>query len=204
MHESTVWGVQRFTTLIVVMVLHLAFLALFLRGAPTRGVPDSTVDSIEVMVFPPTKAPKVRFENAQLQRLTADTAISVTLPGFSAPSLSPPAPGTAGDGSSVNWAAEAHRAVQAFEIRRNHPPTVAISGSPSLSDWWPREHRAGDRYKTDNGDWIVWISANCYQVATATLPAVGSAPARTLCVGQTKTVQEERSPVSKKLSGPEG
>ncbi len=117
MHESNVWGAQRFTTLFVVLALHWALLALFLTASPTRVISDSTMDSVEVMFFPPTKAPKVRFENARLQRLTDDTAISITLPGVAAPALSPPSSGTDGDGAAVNWAAEAHRAVQAVEIR---------------------------------------------------------------------------------------
>ncbi len=206
MHESNVWGAQRYITLVVVLALHLTFLALFFTAPRTRAVSDSTIDPVEVMLFPPTKVPKVRFENARLQRLSADIAISMTLPGVAAPPLSPPASGTDGDGAAVNWVAEAHRAVQAFEIRRNHPPTVAISGAPSLTDWWPREHHAGERFKTENGDWIVWISANCYQLATAAgSAAVGSTPSRIICLGQPKTVQDDdRLPVSKKPPRPEG
>ncbi len=205
MHESNVWGAQRYITLVVVLALHLTFLALFFTAPRTRAVSDSTIDPVEVMLFPPTKVPKVRFENARLQRLSADIAISMTLPGVDAPSLSPPASGTDGDGAAVNWVAEAHRAVQAFEIRRNHPPTVAISGAPSLTDWWPREHHAGERFKTENGDWIVWISANCYQLATASgSAAVGSTPSRIICLGQPKTVQDDRLPVPKKPPRPEG
>jgi hypothetical protein len=197
MHESNVWGAQRFTTLFVVLALHWALLALFLTASRTPVIPDSTIDPVEVMFFPPTKAPKVRFENARLQRLTADTAISITLPGVAAPALSPPSSGTDGDGAAVNWAAEAHRAVQAVEIRRNHPPSVAISSSTLWTDWWPREHHAGDRFKTENGDWIVWISASCYQVATAGSGATGSTPSRIICVGQPKRAGDDRLPTPK-------
>ena len=204
MHESNVWGAQRFITLFVVLALHWTLLALFLTPSRTPVISDSTIDPVEVMFFPPTKVPKVRFENARLQRLSADTAISITLSGVAAPSLSPLASGTDGDGAAVNWTAEAHRAVQAFEIRRNHPPSVAISGSPSWNDWWPREHHAGDRFKTDSGDWIVWISASCYQVATASSGPIGSTPSRIVCLGQPRTVQDDRLPVSKKLPRPEG
>jgi len=206
MHESNVWGAQRFITLFVVLALHLGFLALLLTASfRTPVILDSTVDTVELMFIPPTKVPKVRFENARLQRLTADNAISITLPGVDAPSLSPPAVGSDGDGAAVNWAAEARRAVQAVEIRRNHPPSVAVSSSTLWTDWWPREHHAGDRFKTDNGDWIVWISASCYQVATAGgSGAVGSTPSRIICSGQSKTAQDGQSPVSRKLPRPEG
>jgi hypothetical protein len=187
-----------------VLALHLAFLALFLTASRTRVIPDSTIDSVELTFFPPAKVSKVRFEKARLQRVSADIAISITLPGVSSPSLSPPVSGADGDGAGVNWAAEAHRAVQAFEIRRNHPPSVAISGSTLWTDWWPREHHAGDRFKTDSGDWIVWISASCYQVATGASGASGSAPSQIICPGQPKTARDDRVPVSKKLPRPEG
>src|SRR5260370_17562557 len=140
MHESNVWGAQRFITLFVVIGLHWALLALLLTASRTPVVADSAIDSVELMFFPPAKVPKVRFENARLQRLTADTAISITLPGVASESLSPPALGANGDGAAVNWAAEARRAVQAFEVRRNHPATVAISGTPLWNHWWPRPH----------------------------------------------------------------
>jgi hypothetical protein len=180
------------------LALHLAVFALLMMISPARH-PAAPIDSsVEVMVFPPTKVPKVRFENARPQRLNADTAITATLPGLTAPSLSPPSSGTDGIGSAVNWAAEAHRAVQAVEIRRNHPANVAISSSP-WSDWWPREHHAGDRFKTDSGDWIVWISANCYQVARWGPGAIGSTPSPTICPSQSKTARDDQLPASKKL-----
>src|SRR5580704_9542137 len=124
MHESNVWGARRFITLIVVLALHWGFLELLLTAYRIPVTSDSTIVPVEVTFFPPTKVPRVRFENARLQRLSADTALSITLPGSAAPSLLPPSSGTDGDGAAVNWAAEAHRAVQAVEIRRNHPANV--------------------------------------------------------------------------------
>jgi hypothetical protein len=197
MGESNVWGTQRFITLLVVSALHLVVLALLLMISPTRGPPAPADNPVEVMFFPPTKVPKVRFENARPQRLNADTAITVTLPGLAAPSLSPPSSGTEGNGATVNWVAEAHRAVQAVEIRRNHPPNVAISSSP-WSDWWPREHHAGDRFKTESGDWIVWISASCYQIARWGPGAIASAPAQTVCPRQPDASRGDDSPPASK------
>jgi hypothetical protein len=198
MQESNVWGAQRFIALFVVLGLHLAFLALLLTASSRApGIPDWPIESVELMTFPPAKVPKVRFENARLQRLTADNAISITLPGVDSPSLAPPALGSSGDGAAVNWAAEAHRAVQAVEIRRNHPPSVAISSSTLWTDWWPREHHAGDRFKTQNGDWIVWISATCYQVATGSSGAAGSSPSPIFCPDQPKRARDDRLPAPK-------
>jgi hypothetical protein len=179
MGESNVWGVQRFVTLAVVLALHVAIIALLVMTSSARLRSASAENAVELMFFPPAKPPRVRFENARPQRVNADTAITVTLPGLAAPSLSPPSSGTDGNAAAVNWAAEAHRAVQAVEIRRNHPPSVAISSS--WNDWWFGEHHAGDRSKTDSGDWIVWISANCYQVARWGPGTYSSAPSQTVC-----------------------
>jgi hypothetical protein len=192
MDESNVWGAQRFVTLLVVLALHLGVLALLLMISPTRIPAVATNNSVELMFFPPTK---VRFDHARPQRLNVATAVAVTLPGLTAPSLAPPSSGADGNAAAVNWVAEAHRAVQAVEIRRNHPPNVAISASP-WSDWWPREHHAGDRYKTENGDWIVWISANCYQVARWGPGAFGSTPSPTICPRQSDSRGDNPPPDS--------
>ena len=69
-------------------------------------------------------------------------------------------------GTAVDWAAEARRAVQAFDIRSHLPASnQSVSGSPAEDHWWPRrQHHAGDQFKTANGDWIVWINDSCYQL----------------------------------------
>jgi hypothetical protein len=93
---------------------------------------------------------------------------------------------------AVNWAAEARRAVEAYEIRRDRPPSNVIAGA-SRDEWWPpRGHRAGDRYKTENGDWIVWIDANCYQIASwhPGDPSIGVPPLRTICPGESAAAAE--------------
>src|ERR1700688_3954024 len=196
MGESNVWGAQRFVTLFVVLALHLAVFALLMLISPTRMPSAAANDSVELMLFPPPKAPKVRFENARPQRLHADTGMTVTLPGLTAPSLSPPSSGTDGNASAVNWVAEAHRAVQAVEIRRNHPPSTPSS---SWTDWWPGQHHARDRFKTESGDWIVWINASCYQVARWGPGASFSlTPPQTICPRQPNASRgEASSPASK-------
>ena len=96
-------------------------------------------------------------------------AIAVVPPAFDAPSFAvAAAPGAAkGEGYGVDWAAEARRALQAFEIR-NHKPASnqSVSGGPEEDHWRAgAQHHAGERYKTANGDWIVWVDANCYEIA---------------------------------------
>jgi hypothetical protein len=81
---------------------------------------------------------------------------------------SPPASSSDGKGAGVDWAAEARRALHAFEIRNHEPPSNnSVSSEPG--DAWLRQvpHHAGEQFKTASGDWIVWINSSCYQVATA-------------------------------------
>jgi hypothetical protein len=179
--ESNVWGAPRFITFLAVVVAHLAVIALLTAESRIRTPAAATNDAVELLFIPPAKVPQVRFENARHPRLS-DIALSITMPGLDSPSPSPASTGTDGDAPSVNWTAEAHRAVQAFEIRRNHPPGGAISSSTPWTDWWPQgRHSAGDQFKTPNGDWIVWISSNCYQIARWGPGAYGSTPPQTVC-----------------------
>jgi hypothetical protein len=58
-----------------------------------------------------------------------------------------------------------------------------MSVSSPLDEWWPRDHHAGDQIKTESGDWIVWINADCYQIASSRSNAatLGAGSARTIC-----------------------
>jgi hypothetical protein len=183
MVESNVWGARRFLTLLAVLALHAGFLALLIMTSGRQNFAAPANQAVELMFLPPPKVPKVRIENAPLQhRLTTNAAISVTLPGLNAPSLSPPTSGADGEASTVDWAAEAHRAVQAFEIRRDHPSRNALSSA--WNGALPGEHHACDLFKTDSGDWIVWISASCYQIARSGASGVfapSSAQSQTIC-----------------------
>lgn len=189
MDEPHTWGAQRSIILLSVLALHLAMLALLVVASRTRTVAASAERPIEVMLFPPAKVPKVRAENIRPERLSTDIAIALAPPTFDSSSQSGSSSAPDGRGSAVNWAAEAHRAVRAFEIRRDRPPNSAISVSSSWDEWWPREHHAGDQFKTDSGDWIVWINANCYQVASwrSSAPAFGASPPQTICRAENGT-----------------
>src|SRR5882762_3220690 len=183
--ESNVWAAPRFITLLAVVVAHLALIALLTAETRIRTPAAAANDAVELLFIPPAKVPQVRFENARHPR-QSDIALSIAMPGLDSPSPSPASSGTDGDAPSVNWAAEAHRAVQAFEIRRNHPPGGAISSSTPWTDWWPQgRHSAGDLFKTPSGDWIVWINSNCYQIARWGPGAYGSPPPpQTVCPHQ--------------------
>lgn len=205
MDEATGWGLSRYLALLVVLILHMALLAMLVMTSRTRSISASTTRPIELLFIPTANLPRIRSENSRPQRLSGDTVISIAPPVLDSSSLSPPTSGSDGNGSDVDWAAEARRALQAFEIRRHQPPASdSISGSPAEDHWWQRApHHAGDQFKTANGDWIVWINSSCYQVAGAAPPAYALATLpQTICPGESSTPRGElldQSSAHKKL-----
>ena len=195
---ATRWGLSRYVILFLVLALHAALLALLMRKSHTGYRAASVNPPVELLFIAPTMPPKIRSENPRPQRLHGNMAITMAPPVLDSPSsapstlTSPAASGSGGNGSGVDWAAEARRALQAFEIRNHQPPSGnSVSSSPGEDNWWPRgKHHAGDQYKTANGDWIVWINSSCYQIASAggNAYAPGAAPPRVVCA------QESRAP----------
>jgi len=187
MDESNRWGLPRYLTLILVLSLHTALLAMLIMDSRNAILLESTNSPVELMVISPATLPKIRAENSR-PRLRGDTGISIAAPTLDSYSMSPSASGSEGSGSGVNWAAEARRAVRAFDIRNHQPPIHdSLSSSPADDNWWPRTpHHAGEHYKIANGDWIVWINDSCYQVAGSGSPAYtpDSTLPQTICPGK--------------------
>lgn len=171
---------MRPTVFFIVLALHLAILALLLawttRSTVAAGQP------IELVYLAPIKPPKVRIENTRPQRVSTDIAVALASPLLNSSSQSGRSSAPDGRGPAVNWTAEAHRAVRAFEIRKNQTQNSALSVASSLDEPGAREHHAGDQSKTENGDWIVWINADCYQIAAWSSGAAPSAISpQTIC-----------------------
>jgi hypothetical protein len=198
MDQSKVWGLPRYVTLLVVTVLHLALVAALWTESGSQNIPLAANEPVELLYIPPAIVPKIRAENSPARRLRGDTSIAIAPPVLDADALAaPPGSASEGSGSGVNWAAEARRAVQAFEIRRHEPArNTTVSRSPAEENWWPQvQHHAGDQYRTANGDWIVWINAGCYQVASAAANAnaPGALLPQTFCPGDARASRGEPS-----------
>jgi hypothetical protein len=173
--DEKAWGSPRYITLILVLAAHVAVLALLLMASRSFSVIAAPPkEPLQVLIFPSSPRPKDRHLEIHPHRLSGDLAEWAAPVVRKAPSLAPPSAevngGEGGKGAGPDWAAEARRALQAYEIRsRQPPPDNLISGSPADDRWWRRgSHRPGDKYKTASGDWVVWINSRCYQVATAT------------------------------------
>lgn len=199
MDQSRVWGLPRYATLAVVLALHLALVAALLTAFGARKISLPASEPVQLLYMPPAVVPKIRAENSPARRLRGDISISIAPPVLDStdPSAAPPGQASEGTGSGVNWAAEARRAVQAFEIRRHEPArNGTVTRSPAEENWWPQSrHRAGDQYKTASGDWIVWINAGCYQVANASANAnaPGALLPQTFCPGESGTSRGDSS-----------
>jgi len=187
MYESK-WDQSRSVILFVVVALHLAMLALLATASRAGGPAILAEHAVELLYLPPETIPKIRSENARPRHLSGGTAITVAPPALDSSWLSAPSSSaSSGNGSGIDWPAEARRAVQAFDIRNHRAPQdEPDSGGPAEEHWWPRHH-AGEQFKTANGDWIVWVNESCYRVASsgAHLPAAALPP--TVCPGRTGT-----------------
>jgi hypothetical protein len=149
--------------------------------------PDAAAaEPVQLMVLPSAIPQKIRADNVRVRRLEAGSPLSAALPlldGNSFPPETPSPAGTRGGGSGVDWAAEARRALQAFEIRSHQPAgnTSVSRSSAAEQPWWPA-HRPGERVKTADGNWIVWIDSSCYQIASSSASPSGTGPApSTIC-----------------------
>lgn len=162
----------RYLTAAGVLAVHVALIAA-LMTAWRPGKPGSTTANAVQLVYlaPVAPPPQPRPMVANLRRRGGGMNIAVAPPALESASLpAAAAPGSSnGEGSGIDWAAEARRALQAFEIRHHQPaPNQSVSGGPEEEHWHPgTQHHAGEKFKNANGDWIVWIDANCYEIATA-------------------------------------
>jgi hypothetical protein len=159
-------------TLLLVLVCHVGVIALLMMTEPGVSASEAPSRPLELLPLQPALVPRIRSEEAVPRRQVAPYVPRVTLPVIDAAPLgrmAPDAPAADGRGAGVDWAAEARRALNAFEIRHHErpPSNVSVAGEPG-NDYWLRQlHHAGDQLKTGNGDWIIWTNADCYQIARA-------------------------------------
>jgi hypothetical protein len=171
MKESKHRPAPRYITALWVAMVHLAAITALLMAPVNPGHMDSAAKSIQLLYIAPVQPPKVPNVTANLPRAGNNLNVKVDPPVLT--SLSFPAIPTAGaaangEGSGVDWNAEARRALQAFEIRNHQSPAnKSVSGRPEDDHWRQGAHYAGEKFKTADGDWIVWLNANCYEIAGA-------------------------------------
>jgi len=169
----------------IVAALHLGIFAVFVLSTRSGGSGPPPSAPLRLLMLPAIAAPKIRAANLPERTQQSERFFSVPTPALGTLPALPSSSGADGRGTGVDWSAEARRALQAFEIRtKEGSGTPANAGQPQDQGWWPHaQHHAGEQYKTDTGDWIVWINANCYQVAhsATTLAVPGANLPSTIC-----------------------
>jgi hypothetical protein len=197
MDESTRWGLSRYATLLVVLTAHTALVAWLVTALRTGDPLASSSESVQLLLIAPKIVPKIRVAQFRPRRIDSGSPLPAAPPTLdvpSSPSDSEPKSGSSGsNGSNVDWGAEARRALQAFEIRSREPAAnnSVSRNSPAEQPWWPA-HRPGDRFKTADGNWIVWINSSCYQVATSST-SHGAVLPGTICPGKSGTPGTDRT-----------
>lgn len=184
---------SRLAAVVLVLAIHVAVIALLLMTPLPAMRPAAQTAAIELVYLPPTIAPKLRSGIPRPTHITLDVGLSLSRLPQPSPFQSPPAVEPDGDGGpGVNWIAEAHRAVKAYEIRRDQHVMHEGLGLSPWGGWLPEsKHYSGERYRTATGDWVVWINGDCYQVATwheetpPPEPADETSP-QTICVSREK------------------
>jgi hypothetical protein len=97
-------------------------------------------------------------------------------------------------GLPIDWANEAHEVAKATSggnARSLDGHQQSEPNQPSKSIFGERlAHHAGELFKTDNGQWIVFVSDDCYQIASpfASLNVLRNGlGVQTYCVGKSNT-----------------
>jgi hypothetical protein len=175
-----------------VAIVHVGLIALALTATALHSNPEPAYRPLELLYIPTPSLPRVRADTGRPPRLRADIALSMVSPMLASAPPTAPSSGNGSRGQGVDWLAEAHRAVRAYEIRRDHPPQNELSGKSPANDWWPQQGpHAGDPVKTEAGDWIVWINPDCYKLASwhSADSAPDAGPPQIICPGHPDKLQ---------------
>lgn len=188
--ESPVWMPRRPGAAAVALALNAALgLALYLSFR-TPGALDSS-DSVSTLIWLPLHAP--RPEQTKPRELKMRRTMA-RRPRASVESLSPLVPSTAPIAAPVarapvDWWAEAERVVR--DRLRDAERASVPSGRIDLHLDPRRDapaHHAGESYRDEFGDKVVWVSDKCYMVSAPPLPGMPPTLAaargtRTVCPG---------------------
>jgi hypothetical protein len=174
---------RRAVAFVGVLALHAMGLRVLIESR--LEAPPTAQDFTSTLIVLPADSPPTAGAGKQPLQ-PANTRIHSEHPHLSIPdsmesSSSMPAP-------AIDWAAEAHREGTAI----TQTPTVTefgqiphAEGEGKALPSAPAQHYAGQQYRDEFGESIVWVSERCYLVSESAPPDLprGSIPTRTICVG---------------------
>jgi hypothetical protein len=183
---------SRYLTLAAVLALHAILLAAFLV-APRYGVQLASPNQPIELLYLPASTPR---ETRRVPPLTlSPETLLPSLPSHALTIVAPlPAfPMNDAGRRDVDWGEEERRAADAFAntdaalITSDKSNSISSASASSFPE--PRHH-AGEQFKLDTGDWIVWINDYCYQISEWAPRAGGSLGVSlpdTICPGDSTT-----------------
>jgi hypothetical protein len=163
MDESKKWGPSRLVALLVVLVLHLSMVIALLIVAKTRILRSSARTPVELLVLPRNTPPLSSVPPPAAASRSRTSA--PVIPPSSAITINPPAAAADSVAGPVDWAQEAHTV--AAGIAKKDSAGRSREAVPSTSSPFaaPPPHHKGDQIPTADGQWIVYVSEDCYQVS---------------------------------------
>jgi len=168
MDDYKAWRPSRYGVLLVVLAFHVTLIALLVASSKTLRLSVPTMTLIEVVFLPPVTAQRVRTNTSPsppLDKTRITPSVDATL------TLSPelvPAVGTFG--VPIDWVDQAHTVADSIVANTDaheggSPPDLTAQQKSIFPE--PPAHHAGEQHRLDTGEWIVFISDNCYQISSA-------------------------------------
>jgi hypothetical protein len=149
----------------VVLAAHagvLVVLSIELDRRAGQPVPASPVSALILLSLPIRVPPPDRRRKRDLEEAAPIEPLAV--PPIPAPDIE-----LRGEvHAPIDWLAEAGRAAEAATAATPH--TRAFGRMPQAPSWLGSshsgaQHHAGDQYRLETGEWIVWVSDRCYIIS---------------------------------------
>jgi hypothetical protein len=192
MEASQAWGKSRYWAIVVVLAFHLLTIVIVVSSR-SRRVLTSTTSPIEILFLPPETAARIRPPPALPNHSKRTEAAISAAPSTPTITLAPLSPSAAYLGPPIDWAEEAQTVAAAMaksDSLQTHQgsDTTPSSQSPFAP---PPTHHAGEQFRTDTGEWIVFVTDNCYQVSSPIPPSPNAIDngmgLQTYCLGKSHT-----------------
>jgi hypothetical protein len=157
------WGRSRYIALLIVSALHLGLVIALIIAAKNRILLTSAPNPIELLVLPRNTTPEISVPPAPANRTKKATPAAA--PPSSAITIDALAAPADNAGPLVDWAQEARKVAAGIakqgsaERRKDSAPSPPSPFAP------PPIHHKGEQYATGDGQWIVYVSDDCYQVS---------------------------------------
>jgi hypothetical protein len=176
---------RRTGALAATVALHLVAIIALVAAFHREVRAPSTAAFVGTLIILPASAR--RPEPVERERLGSSETLTPLRPAEPPPlaplPISPPV-----DGTAIDWSGQARdaAATQAESLTGREIDPAPRKDGESVPQERERGHRAGESYRTDTGDSIVWISSRCYVISENPPPGTPQSvararPSRTVC-----------------------